>query len=274
MSIRKHLSINSLSLDENMGFSYCNHHKTYYVDGHKHDDVVKYRTKFCTRYLTVYEPCCIQWVQMPKQIALEHAELEGCGYSYLGMDHIEMCKFHVDDMPDHLVSMFPLQMSVRVLLDSLPIIIIGQDECVFSQFLVSSKMWVGPQKESPLLPKSKGEGRMISGMQSRDFGFGLLMLEEQLTLTNASCFSQNYCNTTAAMEIYGSIKKKPLSESLFLHAITIGMNNDGYWTSYHMAVKLEDCVDCLKILYPGHRLVFLFDHSQGHSNTCMGHCSQ
>jgi len=181
-----------------------------------------------------------------------------------------MCEFHVDDMPDHLLSMFPLRMSVRVPPDSLPIIMIGQDECVFSQFLVSSKMWVGPHKESPLLPKSEGEGRMISGMQSRDFGFGLPISEEQLTLINESRFSQNYCDTTAAMEIFGSIEKKPLSESPFLRAITIGVNNDGYWTSYHMAVQLEDCVDCLKILYPGHEFVFLFDHSQGHSKKRVG----
>ena len=42
-----------------LGFSYCDHHKTYYVDGHERDDVVKYRMEFCTRYLTVYEPHCI-----------------------------------------------------------------------------------------------------------------------------------------------------------------------------------------------------------------------
>jgi len=90
-----------------LGFSYCDCHKTYYVDGHEREDIVKYWTEFCTRYLTVYEPRCIRWVQMPKQTALEHAELEGSGYSYRGTDHVEMCKFHVDDMPDHLVSMFP-----------------------------------------------------------------------------------------------------------------------------------------------------------------------
>jgi len=48
-----------------------------------------------------------------KMVAVEHAELEGYGYSYLGIDHIEMCKFHVDDMTDHLVTIFPLEMSVR-----------------------------------------------------------------------------------------------------------------------------------------------------------------
>jgi len=31
-----------------------------------------------------------------------------------------------------------------------------------------------------------------------------------------------------------------------------------------MAVQLEDCVDCLKIMYPRYEFIFLFDHSQGH----------
>jgi len=108
--------------------------------------------------------------------ALEHAEIEGYGYSYLGTAHIEMwvpCRWHAWPSDYHV----PFMNSMRALHGSLPIIIIGQDEYKFSQVLVSSKMWVGPHKESPLLPKSEGEGRMISGMQSRDFGFGLQISE-------------------------------------------------------------------------------------------------
>jgi len=106
------------------------------------------------------------------------------------------------------------------------------------------------------LAQIQGEGQIISGMQSRDFGFGLQISKEQLTLINASHLGQNYCDMTAAMEIYRSSEKKPLSELPFLCAITIGMNSDGFWTSYHMAVQLEDCVDCVKILYLGYNFVF------------------
>jgi len=251
-----------------LGFSYCDRRKTYYVDGHERDDVVAYRTEFCSRYLTVYEPRCKRWVQMPKQMALKHPALEGCGYSYEGTDHTEMCEFHIDDVPDEVAAMFPLKMSVRAPSNSLPVIIIGQDECVFSQFLLTSKIWVGPHKESPLLPKSDGESQMISAFQSRDFGFGLQISKETLALVNASHHNQNYCDTTAATEVFGCISKKPLSETLFLQSITVGANNDGYWNSYHMAVQLEDCVDCLRVLYPEHDFVFLFDHSQGHCKKC------
>jgi len=77
--------------------------------GHEREDVIKYSTKFCLQYLTVYEPYCICWVQMPKNTALQHVELKGCGYSYKGLDSIEMCEFHVDNLPDELVLIFPLK---------------------------------------------------------------------------------------------------------------------------------------------------------------------
>jgi len=86
-----------------------------------------------------------------------------------------------------------------------PIIIIGQDKCVFSQFLLSSKVWIGPNKEALLLPKSEGEGHMISAMQSRNFGFGLPIAEDKLLLINALRQHQNYLDTVAAMEPFGSI---------------------------------------------------------------------
>ena len=94
--------------------------------------------------------------------------------------------------------------------------IIGQDECVFSQFLLKSKMWIGPNKETPLLPKSEGEGRMLSAMQSRDFGFGLPMTDDQLAQANAMRTNRHYIDTVAAMEVYQSLLKPPLITSPFI----------------------------------------------------------
>jgi len=127
----------------------------------------------------------MQWVQISKAIvAMEYKELKCCGYSYICMDNTEMCEFHVDNIPDKLISNFEFKMSLRAPHDSLPIIIIGQDECMFSQFLLSSKMWMGPNKEAPLLPELEGEGHMISAFQSRDFGFGLHIPQDKLDLVN------------------------------------------------------------------------------------------
>ena len=131
-------------------------------------------------------------------------------------------------------------------------------------------MWTGPNKEGPLLPKSDGDGRMISAMQSCDFGFGLPMTADQLAQVNVACANQPYIDKVAVMEIYQNIIKPPLIASPFVCTITIGANNDGYWNSYHMAIQVEDCVDCLKILFPDYDFVFLFDHSQGHSKKRLG----
>jgi hypothetical protein len=37
----------------------------------------------------------------------------------------------------------------------------------------------------------------------------------------------------------------------------LGVNNEGYWTYNHMSVQFEDCVDCLKVVYPHFDFVFL-----------------
>jgi hypothetical protein len=39
-----------------------------------------------------------------------------------------------------------------------------------------------------------------------------------------------------------------------------------HWNSFHIALQIEDVVDCLKVFYPQFEFVFLFDHSsQGHA---------
>jgi len=49
----------------------CDWHKMYYVAGHECEDVVKYHSKFCSWYLTIYKPHCMHWVQMPKSTCLK-----------------------------------------------------------------------------------------------------------------------------------------------------------------------------------------------------------
>jgi len=269
-----------------LGFIYCDQQKTYYVDGHKWEDVVLYHNLFCKRYLTAYEPRCMRWLQIEKEVADQYPGLKNsrAGYNYV-KDSILMCEYHYDTVPDddnkeennginvlaELIDKgYVLSKSVRSNPNDRPLIIIGQDECVFSQFLLKSKMWTGPDKEAPLLPKSVGDGRMLSGMQSRDFGFGLPMTTEQLVQVNIAWANQQYVNKAAAMEIYRVLNKPPLTAMPFLRTITIGVSNDGYWTSYHMAIQLEDCVDCLKILFPDYDFLFLFDHSQGHNKKRVG----
>jgi len=45
---------------------------------------------------------------------------------------------------------------------------------------MSSKIWAGPNKEAPFLPKLDSEGYM----QLQDFGFGLTIQGDKLSLIN------------------------------------------------------------------------------------------
>ena len=54
-----------------------------------------------------------------------------------------------------------------------PLVIFGQDESVYSQFLFGNQQWVGPQGQRPLIPKTDGLSLMISAFQSRETGFGV-----------------------------------------------------------------------------------------------------
>ena len=43
-----------------------------------------------------------------------------------------------------------------------------------------------------------------------------------------------------------------------------GAQGEGYWNYDAMSVQFEDCIDCIKVLYPQYESIFLFDHSYGH----------
>jgi hypothetical protein len=106
---------------------------------------------------------------------------------------------------------------------------------------------------------------MISTIQSRETGFGVHISRIQLEEINLHRRGQNYVDTDASIAVHGQAGKKDLKESPFVVSFELGANNEGYWTYNHMSVQFEDCVDCIKVLYPQFDFVFLFDHSQGHA---------
>lgn len=70
---------------------------------------------------------------------------------------------------------------------------------------------------------------------------------------------------TTALEVNKDTRKQPLTESPFVGKLLIGaLKGGGYWNSFHMAIQLEDVVDCLKVFRPQFDFVCMFDHSQGH----------
>ena len=50
----------------------------------------------------------------------------------------------------------------------------------------------------------------------------------------------------------------------FLFGFEYGSNGEGYWNYEAMSMQFEDCIDCMRVLYPMYEVVFLFDHSCGH----------
>jgi hypothetical protein len=90
-------------------------------------------------------------------------------------------------------------------------------------------------------------------------------MSEKGSTQGAEESTKTYIDTQAAMEILKSTQKPILTDSPFVKYLYIGANNEGYWNSYHMSLQLEDVVDFLQVLYPEFKIVFLFDHSQGHA---------
>lgn len=64
--------------------------------------------------------------------------------------------------------------------------------------------------------------------------------------------------------------KKVINESPFVKYFEYGQSHEGYWDYNHMILQLEDCIDCLKTLYPQFDFIFMFDHSSGHTKKRRG----
>ena len=93
------------------------------------------------------------------------------------------------------------------------LIIWGHDEAIIKQFTLTKKNWTGPNGETAIVPKDEGAGIMISAFQSREFGFGLHMSEQELALVNEYRRDKKYQDEEAAKAKRGDAKKKPLTKS-------------------------------------------------------------
>ena len=64
--------------------------------------------------------------------------------------------------------------------------------------------WEGPSGERSILPKSAGMGVMVSTFQSREFGWGMEIDDDQLTVINARRRGNDYVDDAAATEVNGT----------------------------------------------------------------------
>jgi hypothetical protein len=189
-------------------------------------------------------------------------------YNYAKADGTSMMEFHVDDHA-HFQKiqsdlMFSASLSVHKPTSRKPVIIFGQDECIFKQFKFTKKTWRLPDGRYPLLPKDDGAGIMVSAFVSREYGFGLNLTQSQLAVVNKKREGESYVDSSAATLKMGTDIKPVLKSSPFVKYLHYGINNEGYWSYEDMIIQLEDCVDCLLTLFPQFDYYFMFDHSNGH----------
>ena len=107
---------------------------------------------------------------------------------------------------------------------------------------------------------------MVSAMISQAFGFGMNITDEQLLNINKSREVTNYKDEEAATHLTGAPIKKTLPNSPFVRYLDYGSGKDGYWTYRHMIIQIEDCIDCLQLIYPQFDYEFELDHSSGHNS--------
>ena len=193
-----------------------------------------------------------RWIQVPATEANELEKrgevAEGSGYKYTTNNGIAMVEYHCDTVkslkPEWITTSLGGNLSVRIPPDQKPLIIFGHDECIFKQFTMVNKQWYGPNRETYVVPKDDGQGVMISAFQSREFGFGLEVTDDDLQAVNATRNGVKYKDEKAAIETKAdpAAFKKPLTKSPFVKEFEYGANSDGYWTYQHMVLHpMQGC---------------------------------
>ena len=189
------------------------------------------------------------------------------GYLYKKNEN-EYYKFHVDDHIKFQKMCSKLEyggyLSVRKPPNCKPSLILGQDKCIFCQFIFSQGFWCCPDGTKQLIPKDDGHGVMLSSFTCREFGYGYKLCKYCLSKINKMRDGQTYADKDAAKKRYGPVTKQPLLKCPFVCELEYGNSLEGYWSYEHMIIQLEDIVDCLKCLHPKFDIVVLVDHSNGH----------
>jgi len=273
------------------GFVYSQYKKCYAVNTHERPDVIEARRHYVFSYLQ-REINQAVWVQLPIDKAREcfsqDEEFESNLYwihrheytkeeDGTAMVELPVFAFSHQQMEAFLegaeaiwqrLGGFP---SVRKHPNKKVEIWFGQDESTFSSHSMNEKCWK-IDGECPFRNKGEGKGLMASAFNSFAFGFGMSLTEQELEQVNAQRLGETYKDADAARELLGTATKAPLTESPFLVLFDYGKAKSGYWGYKHIICQLEDCVDVLRVLFPGdngdkfaYDFVFEFDWSAGHS---------
>ena len=118
---------------------------------------MRYRKEYIERYLK-YERRCYQWIQLSEK-DVEKLEKEDesfsreFGYEYKKQnesinEELTYFEFHIDEHPqfEEECMNYPFggNLSVRKKTHEKPLILIGQDECIFKQYSKTKSQWCLP----------------------------------------------------------------------------------------------------------------------------------
>lgn len=174
---------------------------------------MKYRSSFIDRYFQ-YKLRSYRWISIDKEkrdTFIKIVQLgEDSGFKYTKDDKI-YSEYHVDDShifhdwTSHLP--YGSHLSVQMPIHTKSIMILGQDECIFKQYLFSKGFWTHSDGTKQLIPKEEGQGLMLSCFCSHKLGFGFPPSQSVLDEINLQREHQTYIDEKAAIEIYGCSKK-------------------------------------------------------------------
>ena len=149
--------------------------------GHHMNDNSKYGGELSNLLLNVPREMATMWRE-------SNMLRDGAGYDYK-CDGLEMTEVHglefFEDQRTNLKqqlqqSNFCFSFSVRP-----PIMILGQDEAIFKQYIMNIYQWVARDGSKALQPKDDGMGLMASAVQCRELPFGFKLNDEQLNAVNS-----------------------------------------------------------------------------------------
>eukprot|EP00978_Attheya_sp_CCMP212_P032127 scaffold123909_cov56-Attheya_sp.AAC.1 len=272
-----------------LGFTYRERRKCYYTDGHEKAENVRARINFIVQYFGL-EIRTYRFVQLTEEAALDLEQLEKnpleqglARREWTAEDGIQMREYHIDCHPRllHFVSeqnrtIHGGDLSVYLPEGVRPLLICGQDESVYYQYLFSSRAWHSHQGETTLVPKSLGNTLMASVFTGDQLGFGFRPTDNQIEEINSKKRQgQEYKSVASAKHLQQDSTSKPtltkamfdddLVNSPFLKLFQFGAANEGYWTNHHVKLQFEDFIDCMQVVFPKHDIVTLFDQSSGHT---------
>ena len=154
------------------------------------------------------------------------------GYKYTNEDGVNMIEYHVDCC--HLFqdrmnkeTLFGERLNVHKDPQEKALIMFGHDECIFKQYTMSTKSWIGPNGETVPVPKDDGQGIMISAFQSSRFGFTFDLTPDLFQEVNSTRQGKSYEDSKAAISKRGNAAKQPLTSTPFVIEFKYGANNNG-----------------------------------------------